>query len=328
MPAMLLASAKWAGYAPGEVYLTPAPLYHAAPMVSAMCCMALGGTVIIMEKFDAELALASIERYRVTMSQWVPIMFTRMLRLPQQVREKYDLSSHRKAIHAAAPCPVDIKQQMIAWWGPIIFEYYAASEAIGQTGIDSHEWLSHPGSVGKAVLGVLHICDDDGNELPAGETGTIYFSGLQEFEYYGEPEKTRASRHPKGWATTGDVGYVDAEGYLYLTDRKHFMIISGGVNIYPQEIENLLSSHPKVADVAVFGVPSEQFGEEVKAVVQPTNWGDAGPAFEAELLAWCRERLSHVKCPRSVDFEPELPRMDNGKLYKTKLRARYWPTKP
>ncbi|MET0377472.1 MAG: acyl-CoA synthetase [Spongiibacteraceae bacterium] len=325
MPAMLLASSKWAGYTAGSVYLTPAPLYHAAPMVSGMCCMAMGGTVVILEKFDAELALASIERYRVSMSQWVPIMFTRMLRLPPEIRNKYDLSSHKKAIHAAAPCPADIKRQMIDWWGPIIFEYYAASEAIGQTGIDSHEWLAHPGSVGKAVLGVLHICDDDGNELPVGATGTIYFSGMQEFEYYGEPEKTRASRHSKGWATTGDVGYLDADGYLYLTDRKHFMIISGGVNIYPQEIENLLSSHPKIADVAVFGVPSEQFGEEVKAVVQPAIWADAGPALEQELLQWCRERLSHVKCPRSVDFEKELPRMDNGKLYKTQLRARYWP---
>jgi len=327
MPAMLLASARWMGYDDQQVYLTPAPLYHAAPMVSCMLCMALGGTAVIMLKFDPETALAAIERYRVTMSQWVPIMFTRLLRLPADIRGKYDLSSHQRAVHAAAPCPVDIKHQMIEWWGPIIYEYYAASEAIGQTGIDSHEWLAHPGSVGRAVIGELHICDDDGRELPAGETGTIYFAPTQTFEYYGEAEKTKASRHPSGWVTVGDVGYVDGDGYLYLTDRKHFMIISGGVNIYPQEIENLLSSHPKIADVAVFGVPSEQFGEEVKAVVQPMDWAEAGPALEQELIAWCRQRLSHVKCPRSIDFEKELPRMDNGKLYKTQLRARYWPAK-
>lgn len=325
MPAMLVESAKLMGFGEEAVYLAPAPLYHAAPMVSNLMNMAMGGTSILAEKFDAEQALAAIERYRVTHSQWVPIMFVRMLRLPAAVRKKYDLSSLRQAVHAAAPCPVEIKRQMIEWWGPIISEYYAASEAIGSTWITSGEWLAHPGSVGRAAQGELHIVGEDGEELPAGETGTIYFSGMQDFEYFGEPDKTRDSRHPRGWATTGDVGYLDEEGYLYLTDRKHFMIISGGVNIYPQEIENLIATHPKVADVAVFGVPDAEFGEAVKAVVQPLQWSEAGPELERELIAWCREQLSHVKCPRSVDFERELPRMDNGKLYKTQLRARYWP---
>lgn len=323
LPEMFKSGAGMMGYNQDTIYLAPAPLYHAAPMVAHFMTMAYGGTSIIMEKFDPEKALAAIERYKVNNSQWVPIMFVRLLRLPEEVRNKYDLSCLKRALHAAAPCPVDVKRQMIDWWGPIISEYYSASEAIGSTWINSAEWLEHPGSVGRALQGELHVVDDEGNELPAGDIGTIYFSGMQSFEYFDEPEKTNGAYNERGWATTGDVGYMDKDGYLYLTDRKHFMIISGGVNIYPQEIESVLATHPKVADIAVFGIPNQEFGEEVKAVVQPEDMGLAGPELERELIAWCREHLSHVKCPRSIDFTEALPRMDNGKLYKQKLRDEY-----
>jgi acyl-CoA synthetase (AMP-forming)/AMP-acid ligase II len=244
--------------------------------------------------------------------------------LPESVRNKYDVSSLTHAIHAAAPCPIPVKKQMIEWWGPVIFEYYAGTEGNGFCAINSHEWLAHPGSVGKALLGKLHIVDDDGHEVGTGKPGTIYFSDGPVFEYHNDPKKTAESRNAQGWSTLGDVGYVDEEGYLYLTDRKAFMIISGGVNIYPQEAENLLITHPKVADVAVIGVPNEDFGEEVKAIVQPMNWADAGPKFAEELLAYCRAQLSPIKCPRSVDFEKELPRHPTGKLYKRLIRDRYW----
>lgn len=312
------------GFSEETVYLSPAPLYHAAPLHFCMMALSQGATLVIMERFDAETALRLIQDHRVTHSQWVPIMFSRMLKLPAEVREKYDVSSLQCAIHAAAPCPVEIKQDMIDWWGPVLVEYYAASESIGVTIIDSASWLSHKGSVGRSVVGDLHIVDEEGNELPAGEVGLVYFSGEQAtFSYHGEPEKTREAYHPKGWATTGDIGYVDEEGYLYLTDRKHFTIISGGVNIYPQEIENLLITHPKVADVAVFGVPNEEFGEEVKAVVEPAHWGDATDEVAIELLEWLRERLSNIKLPRTLDFREQLPRLDNGKLYKRHLVDEY-----
>jgi len=228
------------------------------------------------------------------------------------------------AIHAAAPCPVEVKEKMIEWWGPVIVEYYAASEGIGATIIDSADWLAHKGSVGRSFSGVLHIVDDEGNELPAGEVGTIYFSGEQaNFKYHKEAEKTSGAYNDRGWATTGDVGYLDEEGYLYLTDRKHYMIISGGVNIYPQEIENLLVGHDKVADVAVFGVPCDEFGEKVQAVVEPMNWADATDETAIEIMEWLRERLSHIKLPRALDFHPKLPRLDNGKLYKRHLMEEY-----
>jgi acyl-CoA synthetase (AMP-forming)/AMP-acid ligase II len=310
-----------------SIYLSPAPLYHAAPLGFSMTCLRHGIHVVVMEHFDAERALAAIERYRVTHSQWVPTMFVRMLKLPPEARARYDLSSLVCAIHAAAPCPIPVKEQMIEWWGPVLYEYYAGTEGNGFVQLDSHEWLAHRGSVGRPLNCELHICDDDGKELPVGEPGTIWFGGGGQFEYYKDPDKTAQSRHPKGWSTLGDVGYLDDDGYLYLTDRKHFMIISGGVNIYPQETENALITHPKVLDVAVFGVPNEDFGEEVKAVVQPKHWEDAGPALEQELLRWCRERLSHIKCPRSIDFEPELPRHPTGKLYKRLLKDRYWQEK-
>jgi fatty-acyl-CoA synthase len=312
------------GFSEETVYLSPAPLYHAAPL--HYCNMALyqGGTVVVMEKFDPEDALRLIEEHRCTHSQWVPIMFIRMLKLPGEVRERYDTSTMQFAIHAAAPCPVEVKQQMIDWWGPVIVEYYAASEGIGFTMIDSENWLTHRGSVGPALIGELHIVDDDGNELPPGEVGTVYFSGEQaRFHYHGEEEKTAGAYNDKGWATTGDVGYMDEDGYLYLTDRKNFMIISGGVNIYPQEIENLLITHAKVADVAVFGLPCEEFGEQVKAVVEPMNWADATDETAIEIMEWLRERLSHIKMPKSLDFHPRLPRMDNGKLYKRHLMEEY-----
>ena len=312
------------GFGEETVYLSPAPLYHAAPLHYNMMALYQGGTSVVMEAFDAEAALALIEEHRVTHSQWVPIMFVRMLKLPEEVRGRYDVSSMQFAIHAAAPCPIEVKEQMIAWWGEVIVEYYAASEGIGITMIDSANWLTHKGSVGPSLTGSVHVVDDEGNELPPGEIGTIYFSGEQvQFSYHDEPGKTAEAFNERGWATTGDLGYLDKDGFLYLTDRKNFMIISGGVNIYPQEIENLLITHGKVADVAVFGIPNEEFGEEVKAVVQPMNWADATDEVAIEIMEWLRERLSHIKLPRSLDFHEQLPRMDNGKLYKRHLVEEY-----
>ena len=309
-----------------SIYLSPAPLYHAAPLVFTMSAQRLGASCVVMEHFDPEASLRFIERYKVSHSQWVPTMFVRMLKMPAEARERHDLSSLRCAIHAAAPCPIEIKRQMIDWWGQIIHEYYAGTEGNGFCVINSEEWLKHPGSVGKAVLGIPHICDEEGNELPVGEEGVIYFESEIVFEYHQSPEKTKESRHPVhgDWTTLGDVGRLDEDGYLYLTDRKSFMIISGGVNIYPQETENILITHPKVQDVAVFGVPNEEFGEEVKAVVEPMDWSEAGEALAEELMAYARERLSPIKCPRSVDFEKVLPRHPTGKLYKRLLRDKYW----
>jgi long-chain acyl-CoA synthetase len=312
---------------PDTVYLSPAPLYHAAPLRFNMTIHRFGGTTIVMDHFDPERALALIGKYRVTHSQWVPTMFVRMLKLDPAVRGRHDLSSHRVAIHAAAPCPVPVKEQMIEWWGPIIHEYYGGTEGNGLCAINSPDWLAHKGSVGRPILGVAHILDDEGNELPAGESGNVFFSDGPRFEYHNDPEKTRKAYNDKGWSTLGDIGYLDADGFLHLTDRKAYMIISGGVNIYPQEAENVLVTHPKVADVAVFGVPSEEFGEEVKAVVQPVDRTDAGPALEQELLEFCRSKLSKIKCPRSIDFDAELPRHPTGKLYKRLLRDRYWGDK-
>ncbi len=305
-------------------YISPAPLYHAAPLRYCMAFFRAGATIVVMEKFDPEKALQLIEKYKVNYSQWVPTMFVRMMKLDEDVRKKYDVSSLKAAIHAAAPCPIKVKEQMIEWWGPVLFEYYAGTEGNGFTSITSEEWMTHKGSVGKALLGEVKICDEEGNVLPAGLEGDVYFAGGGKFEYHGDEEKTKKSRHKEGWTTLGDVGYLDEEGYLYLTDRKAYMIISGGVNIYPQEVEDQLVLHPKVMDAAVFGVPNEEFGEEVKAVVQPKDWADATPEFEQELIAFCREHISHVKCPRSVDFEKELPRHPTGKLLKRLLKDRYW----
>ncbi len=307
-----------------SVYLSPAPGYHSAPMRFTRAMQRLGGTVVMMERFDAEAFLRDVERYQATFTQVVPTMFVRMLKLPEEVRERYDLSTLTAAVHAAAPCPVDVKQKMIEWWGPIIHEYYAGTEGNGFVYCNSEAWLAHPGTVGTALVGTIHIVDDDGNEVPVGETGTVYFEGETQFEYHNDPEKTKGSYLDNGWSTLGDIGRLDDDGYLYLTDRKAFMIISGGVNIYPQEAENALTMHPKVFDVAVFGVPNDDFGEEVKAVVQPVDMADAGPELERELIAFCRDQLADVKCPRSVDFREELPRHPTGKLYKRLLRDEYW----
>lgn len=306
------------------VYLSPAPLYHAAPLRYNMTILRFGGTCVIMEHFDPMLSLKLIEQHRVTHSQWVPTMFVRMLKLSEKERGSFDLSSHRVAIHAAAPCPVAVKEQMIEWWGPIVHEYYGGTEGNGLCASNSTEWLAHRGTVGRPILGVVHIVGEDGRELAPGETGNVYFSDGPRFEYHNAPDKTRSAYNDRGWSTLGDIGHVDTDGFLYLTDRKAYMIISGGVNIYPQEAENTLVTHPKVADVAVFGVPNEEFGEEVKAVVQPLRMTDAGPELEAELIAYCREHLAKIKCPRTIDFDAELPRHPTGKLYKRLLRDRYW----
>jgi long-chain acyl-CoA synthetase len=308
---------------PAAVYLSPAPLYHTAPSVWSMSVQARGITTVVMEKFDAEEALDAIQRYGLTHAQFVPAMFTRMLKLPEQMRNSYDVSSLQRVMHAAAPCPVEIKKQMIDWWGPIVDEYYASSEAIGATLISAEEWLAHPGSVGKLMLGAVHILDEDGNELPTGQAGEIYFEGGYTFEYLNDAAKTAASRDTHGWVTVGDVGYLDDEGYLYLTDRRHHMIISGGVNIYPQETENLLVTHPKVLDAAVFGIPDNEMGQRVKAVVQTVDPADATGEFADELLGWLRDRLAHYKCPRSILFDADLPRTDTGKLFKNELIKKY-----
>lgn len=313
------------GMSADTVYLSPAPLYHAAPLRFNMMVGVVGGTSIIMEHFDAEEFLRLVQQHRVTQSQLVPTMFVRMLKLPDEVRTRYDISSLKGAIHAAAPCPADVKAKMIEWWGPILIEYYAGSEGNGVTVCTSKEWLNHRGSVGRAVVGKLKILDENDNELPAGEIGGVYFADAPAFAYHNDPDKTKRAYNARGWSTLGDVGYVDAEGYLYLTDRKAYMIISGGVNIYPQETEDVLITHPAVADVAVFGVPNAEMGEEVKAVVQLHDMGHAGKALEAELIAFCRQHLSPLKCPRSIDFEAELPRTPTGKLVKRHLRDRYWP---
>lgn len=305
------------------VYLSPAPLYHAAPLRWCMWTIRMGGTVIIMDHFDPEEALALIEKYKITHSQWVPTMFIRMLKLPDEVRRKYNLTSLKLAVHAAAPCPVPVKEQMIAWWGPILFEYYAGTEGNTFLAITSQEWLAHKGSVGRCYVGTIHILDENENEMPIGEPGGIYIENGVPFAYHNEPGKTKSAMTSKGWSTLGDIGYLDKDGYLYLTDRKADMIISGGVNIYPQEAENLLITHPKVDDAAVFGIPNPEFGEEVKAVVQPVDMKAAGPVLEQELLAFCHLNLSKFKCPRSIDFEERLPRTPTGKLLRRVLKERY-----
>jgi fatty-acyl-CoA synthase len=318
------------GYTPDTVYLSPAPLYHSAPLIFCTLTLALGGTVILLQKFDALEALHAIERYRVTHSQWVPTMFTRLLRLSDEERRRHDLGSHRVAIHAAAPCPIEIKKRMMDWWGPVIYEYYGGSESNGCTHITPQEWLAHPGSVGRPYLGILHICDEEGKELEAGEDGLVYFEmEVMPFEYLNDPQKTRDVQHPvhKNWSTLGDVGHVDDDGYLYLTDRATFMIVSGGVNIYPQEIEDVIIAHPEVLDVAVVGVPDVDMGEAVKAVVQLAPGARPSAELARDIQLHTRERLAHYKCPKSIDFVDELPRLPTGKLYKRLVKDRYWGDK-
>jgi long-chain acyl-CoA synthetase len=305
------------------VYLSPAPLYHAAPLTYTMGTMRCGGTVVVMEQFDPLAALKLIERYRVTHSQWVPTMFVRLLKLEAQHRHGLDLSSHGVAIHASAPCPVSIKHEMMKWWGPILYEYYAGTEGNGICSIGPQEWLERPGSVGRALIGELRIVRGDGSQAEAHETGTVYFAKGVPFVYHNDPAQTAAAHNAEGWSTLGDVGHVDEAGYLYLTDRKSDLIITGGVNVYPQEAENVLVTHPAVADAAVVGVPNEEYGEQVMAVVQPTSMESAGAALERELIAFCRGQIAEYKCPRSIEFAVQLPREPTGKLQRRVLRERF-----
>lgn len=314
------------GFDENTVYLSPAPLYHSAPLGFTLATQSLGGSVVVMPRWDAQEALENIGRYQITHSQWVPTMFSRMLKLDVD-RSQFDLSSLKVAIHAAAPCPKQVKQEMLDWWGDVIYEYYAGTELNGMTHVTPEAWRTKPGTVGLPILGTLHICAEDGQELPTGEPGIVYFEQPQvPFTYHNDAEKTRSTQHPDhtNWSALGDVGYVDEDGYLFLTDRATFMIISGGVNIYPQEIEDAMTMHPKIADIAVIGVPNEEMGEEVKAIVELADGIEPGPEVEQELLDYAREHIAHYKCPRSVDFEPELPRLPTGKLYKRLLKDRYW----
>ncbi len=311
------------GMTEASIYLSPAPLYHAAGINYTMAVHRVGAAVVLMPRFDAEEVLRVIDVYQVTHAQFVPTMFVRLLKLPQTIRDRYCLSSLQCVLHAAAPCPVDVKHRMMKWFGPIVHEYYGGTEGFAGTTISPQEWLAHPGSVGKPLQPV-HVVAADGTELPPGQSGELFFEGGPSFEYFKDPKKTASVSNDRGWRTLGDVGYLDEDGYLYLTDRSTFTIVSGGVNIYPQEAENLLVMHPKLMDAAVFGIPNEEFGEEVKAVVQPAPGALAGPELAAELLEYCRAHLATYKCPRSVDFDPELPRDPNGKLYKRRIRDRYW----
>jgi len=309
-----------------SVYLSPGPIYHAAPLRWCGTVQALGGTVVMMKRFDAEQALAAIADHHVTHAQFVPTMFVRMLQLPPEVRERYDVSSLRVAIHAAAPCPVEVKQKMIDWWGPVLVEYYAGTEGNGMTAVDSATWLTRPGTVGRAIFGTVRICAEDGTELAPGQTGGVYFERDQiPFAYHNDPDKTRASQHPEhpAWTTLGDIGHLDEDGFLFLTDRQAFTIISGGVNIYPQETENVLALHPAVYDVAVIGVPDPEMGESVAAFVQPAPGAVPGPELEQEIIAFVKSRIAGFKAPRTVRFVDHLPRSEAGKLMKTELRARY-----
>jgi long-chain acyl-CoA synthetase len=307
------------------VFLSPAPLYHAAPLLFALMIHRVGGCIVVEERFDPTEFLELVERHRVTMTQVVPTMFIRLLGLPDDVRGRADVSSLELVVHAAAPCPIEVKERMIAWLGPVIHEYYSATEGIGFVYCDSESWLAHKGTVGQSLLGPVHILDDEGDELPAGTPGTIYFENSR-FEYLGDPDKTRGAQDPRGrgWSTVGDIGYLDDDGFLFLTDRRSYVIISGGVNIYPQEAENTLAVHPKVADVAVFGVPDDEMGESVHAVIELAAGVTPSAEVEAELLQFCRDRLAAYKCPRTVDFRDELPRHETGKLYKRLLKDEYW----
>lgn len=306
------------------VYLSPAPLFHAAPLRINMAVHRVGGTCIVMEHFEPEDALALIETHRVTHTQMVPAMFVRMLGLPEATRAAYDVSSLRCVVHAAAPCPVETKRAMIDWLGPVIYEYYSATEAYLFTALDSHEWLAHPGSVGRPLVGTPHILDALGEELPAGESGQIWSESPATFEYHNAPDKTAESHNDLGWSTVGDIGYLDSDGYLYISDRRADMIIRGGVNVYPRESEDALIAHPKVADAAVFGIPDTELGEAVHAVVVAAEGTAPGPELAAELLSHLHERLAKYKCPAEIEFADSLPRHATGKLYKRLLKDKYW----
>ncbi len=310
------------GVGSDSVYLSPAPTYHTAPAMWTMAAQSVGATTVVMERFDAEGALDCIQRYSVTHAQFVPTMFVRMLRLPEMTRARYDLSSLRRVVHAAAPCAPEIKRQMIDWWGEIIDEYYGSSEGVGVSFIRAEEWLEHPGSVGRPLLGTPHVLDEHGTELAPGEIGEIFFSGGYRFDYLNDAEMTAAATSEEGWVTVGDIGYVDSDGYLFLTDRRNNVIISGGVNIYPQEIEHVLITHPQVVDAAAFGIPDSDLGQSVKAVVELADPAAASTDVADELMSWVRDRLAHYKCPRSITLD-RLPRTDAGKLYKHRLIERH-----
>ena len=324
--ALVALAGQFFGVNQDSVYLSPGPIYHAAPLRWCGAVQALGGTVIVMKRFDAQQALHAIAERRVTHAQFVPTMFVRMLQLPPATRDRFDISSLRVAIHAAAPCPVEVKQKMIDWWGPVLVEYYAGTESNGMTAIDSGTWLTKPGTVGRSIFGSIRICADDGTELPAGQTGVVYFERDEiPFAYHNDPDKTRAAQHRAhpAWTTLGDIGYLDEDGFLFLTDRKAFTIISGGVNIYPQEIENVLALHPAVYDVAVIGVPDPEMGESVAAFVQPAPGAVPGPGLEQEIIAFVQAKIASYKAPRTVRFVADLPRSEAGKLMKSELKARY-----
>ena len=323
-PMMDVVCLKMGGMTEDSVYLSPAPLYHSAPLAVASTALMYGAKVVVMEKFTPEDFLAAVERFRITHTQVVPTMFVRMLKLPPELRAKYDLSTLTCAIHVAAPCPVEIKHQMIDWWGPILVEYYGGTEGNGVTICTSQEWLKNPGTVGRSLLGHVHITDEDGARMKAGEIGNVYFDAGLAFSYHNDPEKTAEAHHPEGWSTLGDVGYLNQDGYLFLTDRRAYTIISGGVNVYPQETEDRLITHPLVADAAVFGVPDGDLGEVVKAVVQLMDPDGASAALETSLIDWCRALLSPIKCPKSIDFRVDMPRTETGKLLKRKLKDEYW----
>jgi acyl-CoA synthetase (AMP-forming)/AMP-acid ligase II len=310
------------GFDEATIYLSPAPLYHAAPNRYVQRTINLGGTAIIMRKFDAVRCLQVMAEYGVTHSQWVPTMFVRLLALPQAVRDAHDLSRHRCAIHAAAPCPVPTKHAMLAWWGPIIWEYYAGSEGIGTCVIDSATWLCKPGSVGRPVYGCVHILDDDGASLPAGEIGRIWFEGGARFAYHNDPVKTAEAYNDRGWATLHDLGWLDEDGFLFLSDRRADLILSGGVNVYPAEIEAVLMTHPRVNEAAVIGVKDAEFGERPRALVV-TRDGAGNGALAEELLALCRAELAGPKQPQAIEFVAELPRSEAGKLLRRVLKERY-----
>jgi acyl-CoA synthetase (AMP-forming)/AMP-acid ligase II len=315
------------GWNPQTVYLLPAPLYHAGPLRFALTMQHVGALLIVMEHFDARTALQLCERYRVTDAHFVPTMMVRILKLAAAEREAFDLRSLQRVIHGAAPCPPQIKREMIEWLGPILEESYGGTEGNGLTMISSSEWLAHPGSVGRAFVGAVHILDEEGRELPPGEQGGVYFSGGPSFEYHRNMQKTKEAHDALGRSTLGDIGFLDADGYLYLTDRRNNLIITGGVNVFPQEIENLLVTHPQVLDAAVFGLPDLEMGEIIKAVIQPREAHQAGPELAAELIEFCRRHLAHYKAPRSIDFRAQLPRHDTGKIYTRLLRNEYLATR-
>jgi len=324
--ALMTLASQFFGVNQDSVYLSPGPIYHAAPLRWCGAVQGLGGTVVMMKRYDAEQALQAIQDRRATHAQFVPTMFVRMLQLPHDVRDRYDVSSLRAAIHAAAPCPVEVKQEMIDWWGPVLVEYYAGTEGNGMTAVDSRTWLAKPGTVGRPIYGSVRICADDGTELPAGQTGVVYFERDEiPFSYHNDPDKTRAAQHPAhpAWTTLGDIGYLDEDGFLFLTDRKAFTIISGGVNIYPQEIENVLALHPAVYDVAVIGLPDQEMGESVAAFIQPAAGAVPGPQLEQEIIAYVKSKIASFKAPRTVRFVDRLPRSEAGKLMKSQLKAMY-----